>query len=806
MRKWIYHSLFVCFAVLFVNDGFSQMDSMMGVYAERLSPEKLHIHFDKSIYNKGETVWYKVYVLQHGDTASKNIYLEFYNANGKLITRTNAPLVFSTSQGSFDIPADYNGESLQVKAYTRWMLNDDPAFIYRRELAINSNDQKKINPPSQKTKLEIFPEGGHLITELYTRVAFKATNPYGNPVFIKGVLVDGNNQVLDSLNTAHDGMGSFYFMPVKGQNYQISWTDENGLAGKTPVPVTKTQGARITLQVKDKKARFQIQRTDSVPENFKKMNLLVHMNQALLYQVTIDASEKPMLNSEVAIHELPTGLLQFTLFTSDWIPIAERIIFINNGLHKFDAQVSAQLINFEKKGKNAIDISVPDTLLTNMSLSITDAALNLPEQHTIFSDVLLSSEIKGKIYNPAYYFADNTDRTATDLDLVMLTNGWRRFDWDKIKAHVAPKIEYRIETDYMRLVGKVPGVKKNSPPVALNLVVLGKDSSKHFLSVPVEKDGGFEYPFIFFDTAKIFFSVNNNKSLTEKGRLEMQNGLLQLPPKNIEPAANDPYLWNSSQAKQRLDVLLSEQELLRKKMSETTLAEVTVTTKVKTKIELLNEKYTSGFFTGNQAIRSYTFDLVNLDKPIIEPGILQYIQSKALGLNINCNSMLDCTVGWSRARGPIDLYVNEMSATLDLILGLTIDNIALVKAFAPPFMYSTKGMLGGALIIYTKKMDDYKEPELKGIPNLVLAGYTKFKEFYNPSYEVPDEKAMKPDHRTTLYWNPNLTTDPAQQHVRVEFFNNDFTKTFNVVLEGINAAGKMVRVERTFNSNMKVEK
>jgi hypothetical protein len=80
----------------------------------------------------------------------------------------------------------------------------------------------------------------------------------------------------------------------------------------------------------------------------------------------------------------------------------------------------------------------------------------------------------------------------------MLTNGWRRFDWDKIKAHVPPKIEYKIETDYMKLIGKVPGVKRNSSPVALNLVVLGKDSSKHFLSVPVEKDGGFEYPFIFF--------------------------------------------------------------------------------------------------------------------------------------------------------------------------------------------------------------------------------------------------------------------------------------------------------------------
>jgi hypothetical protein len=144
MRKYV-SAYCRCYFLLFCQYCFTQqIDSMMNVYAERAAPEKIHIHFDKTIYNKGETVWYKVYILQGSDTtaSSMNVYFEWYDADGKLITQTAAPVLLSTSQGSFDIPADYKGESLQVKAFTRWMLNDDPAFSYRRELKVNTNNSK----------------------------------------------------------------------------------------------------------------------------------------------------------------------------------------------------------------------------------------------------------------------------------------------------------------------------------------------------------------------------------------------------------------------------------------------------------------------------------------------------------------------------------------------------------------------------------------------------------------------------------------------------------------------------------------
>ena len=801
MRKSDSFLLIIMAFIFFSNAGFSQnIDSMMNVYADRSAPERIHIHFDKNIYNKGETVWYKVYILQGSDTGStsKNVYLEWYGTDGKPISRSVAPIVLSTSSGSFDIPADYKGELLELRAFTRWMLNEDPAFLYRRQLVINNGSSKKTNPPASKTQVTVFPEGGFLIQGLRSRIAFKAVNAYGNPVLIKGVLTDGSNNSPDSIQVLHDGMGSFFLTPSPAHNYYINWTDEYGVTGTTPIPVTKTEGAQLTVTKNKDKAFFQIERSTNVPDNFKKMNLVIHMNRVGLYQVAINAAEKNSIHSEIPVSDLPTGLLQFTLFTSDWIPVAERVMFINNRTHEFAADLTTSQINLDKRGKNALDLYVPDTLFTNMSLSITDAAVNLPDEHTIFSDLLLASEMKGKVHNPGYYLSGNTDEIAGHLDLVMLTNGWRRFDWDKIKAHIGPKMEHPVENEYMKLIGKVSGLKSGKKS-ELNMIIVNKDSSRQFVSTTLQKDGSFEYPVIFFDTANIIYSINNDPSLTEKAKLQIQNGLLQWSSKNIQPFNSDLTQKNDSQTKQKLDILLAEQELLRKKMAETTLKEVTVTTKLKTTEAKLDEKYTSGFFKESPAKKSYLLDLTDPNLVTSSRNVIEYLMNRIPGLVVSAG-------GWMQWRGhaPV-LYLNEMRTDLATLSDVPLINIAMIKAFPPVFMFAAGGGAGGAVAVYTKMGFDYTPPELPGLQSVRLAGYTQFKEFYNPSYEQPDSTFTKPDKRTTLYWNPNMITNQSQQQLRVEFFNNDFTKSFKLVLEGINAAGKMMRVEKIIDANRKME-
>lgn len=814
MRKYTCPLLLTWFATMVVTAGSSQrLDSMLAVSA-RLPSEKIHIHFDRGIYNRGETVWYKIYLLHNNNDSaqtSKNVYLEWYDAEGKMISHVTAPLILSSAQGSFDIPGNYKGGSLQARAYTRWMLNDDPAFAIQRELVIQSGNSKKAEPVFNKTTVETFPEGGFLVQGLFSRVAFKAVNQYGNPVLIKGVLADESNNTIDSLNVQHDGMGSFFFIPLSGKTYKLNWTDENGQVGSTPVPVAKTEGAVLAVKAAEGKAMFQVQRTDHVPEQFKKMVLLVHMDQVVLYRVSMNAEEKTVLNSEIPVSQLPTGLVQFTLFSSDWIPVAERVVFINNRTHAFDVNVSAPLVNTSGKGKNAIEIAVPDTLFTNMSLSVTDAAVAPFDQHSIFSDVLLSSEIKGKVYNPGYYFADNSEQEAEDLDLVMLIHAWRRYDWEKIRTNTRPAPKYPAETEYMKMKGVVQGIKNVDSSVVVNMIILGKDSSNRLVSVPVAKDGSFEHPVVFFDTAKVFYTFNDNKWVPKNAKLEIDNDLMKPVNAGIRLANGAPFITNDNLAKQKLDAFWAQQELLRKKMAEATLKEVTVYTRPKTKEELLSDKYSTGFF---KLGRAYIYDLTDQTKAIVVRNVLEYLQAKIPGLHIvgGGNTMGEASYGvvWRGYVAPYDspdYFINEMPVDQQQFNALPMVDIAMIKAYPPIFMFSPGRGRGGAIVAYTKMGGDEKiiQPyEKPGMENTALAGYSKYKEFYVPNYEQKKDEFSKPDNRTTLYWNPYLMTNKNLQTRRIEFFNNDFTRTFRVVLEGVNAAGKMVRVVKTVNAETKV--
>lgn len=797
MKQVSLRLLALLFTVLLAQTGKTQLiDSMMAVYAEQYPTEKIHIHFDKTIYNKEETIFYKIYLLSGTELSSlsKNMYVEWYDTTGKMIKQTVAPLFQSTAKGSFELPADYNGNFIRIKAFTRWMLNDDPAFRYEKDITLNiSTAATPRKPVVYKTKVETFPEGGFLVSGLTTRIAFKATNQFGNPVYVKGVLVNDKNKVLDTIKARHDGMGSFFLLPAPQENYRINWTDEYGKIGSTPIPVTKTQGARLSIRTTNEKALVQVERTAVVPENFKRMNLLVHMNQVLMYKVSMNASEKLLLNAEVPIDELATGLLQFSLFTSDWIPVAERVIFVNNRLHEFNTKLNTALVSLDKRGKNVYEIFVSDTASTNLSVSITDASIGEPDERTIFSDLLLSSEITGKIHNPGYYLSSDADSVTANLDLIMLTNGWRRFDWDKIKAAVTPTRQYPVETDFMKITGKVFGDKSviAGKPLLLNLIVTGKDSSRNFLFLPVDREGNFEQKEAFFyDTARIFYSFNGNDKLTDQTQVKFENGLLRYTPKSIQYGDTyRPLRYSDSIAKARLNYFLNEQELLKKRMASTTLQEVIVKARAKTKEQQLDERYARGLFSGGDA---YSFDLTDDMGVGGAMDILSYLQGKVPGLMIS-GSGANMSLSW-RGATP-DLYLNEMVSAMDVVQTINIRDIAMIKVFRPPFFGSFGGGSGGAIAIYTKKGNDAKSsaPNSKGLENTILGGYSRFKEFYNPSYEKASDN-FETDNRTTLYWNPYLITNKKSPRARIQFYNNDVSKKLLLVLEGINADGKMTRV------------
>jgi hypothetical protein len=144
--------------------------------------------------------------------------------------------------------------------------------------------------------------------------------------------------------------------------------------------------------------------------------------------------------------------------------------------------------------------------------------------------------------------------------------------------------------------------------------------------------------------------------------------------------------------------------------------------------------------------------------------------------------------------GTPDIFLNEMPSDAGAVMGIQMSDVAYIKVFRPPFMGSTGSGPSGAIVIYTKKPSDVNTSLMKGLGNALVTGYSKYKEFFNPDYSVAQPKV--PDMRPTLYWNPYLLTDKKNKTAKIDFYNNDVTQKFRVVIEGVNASGKLARLEK----------
>jgi hypothetical protein len=178
--------------------------------------------------------------------------------------------------------------------------------------------------------------------------------------------------------------------------------------------------------------------------------------------------------------------------------------------------------------------------------------------------------------------------------------------------------------------------------------------------------------------------------------------------------------------------------------------------------------------------------------------IFSYLQGKVAGLQIT-GTGANATVRWRGSS--TSLFLNEMPGDPSMISSVNINDIAYIKVLRPPFMGSFGGGAGGAIAIYTKKGNDVKPTPGTGLAKTIVTGYSSAKEFYSPNYEDLSASAdVVADYRSTLYWNPVLLTDATRKTVKVEFYNNDITKAYRVVLEGVNEIGKMVRIEKVIQA------
>ncbi|HSC54749.1 MAG TPA: hypothetical protein VLC98_14050 [Phnomibacter sp.] len=802
MRSILYRiSWLFVFALVAFNINAQNIDSLLSIQRSANPQQKLYLHFDKEFYNPGETIWFKAYIFNgiDRDTEAKNFYAELVDDSGRVIERKTAPVFASGAASHFELSANLQKSTLYVRAYTQTMLNGDSSFLYVQPLRIVLPPKKSTGKTIAPTELSFLPEGGNWVAGLSGVLGFKAVNSStGLPVYVTGIIKNKEGQKVADFASIHNGMGAITFTPVAGQQYTAVWKDENKKEYNTPLPSVTPSGLTLTIQNTESGKQFTIKRTEDAPESFKRLTVAAFIGQQLVYQAKVNLSQKTTVSALLPTQDLPSGIVQISVLSSDLQPLAERICFVNNNSFEFDADAWFTQTNTSKRGLNAGEIKISDTVMSNMSLAISDADLNTGSNYrdNIISHMLLTGDLRGKIENPYYYFFSTSDSVAYHLDLVMLTHGWRRYNWNAIASGKA--VMGKPEKNYLSLDGQIiKSQQGNFPPnLALSGFMTTPDSASNFLNLPVDRTGKVHSDgYVFYGTAKLYMSLSDKLMVFDASSLNATNGLLpainnQLTPEMKQGLFEPDSITVAENIKNNTTALKAA---AKQYADAHVLQNVTVTARAKNPAQKMDEQYASGMFSGGDAQQ---FDVAGDPLSSASFSVFQYLQGKVAGLQITTGGT-EPQMSWRG--GTPTLYLNEMRTDASQISTLNMADVAYIKVFSPSATGAIQSSGGGAISVYTKKGADTRNTDPssnKRMAHANLMGYSANKEFYSPDYATATGSEFYDDQRSTLFWDPFIILDKQKKRYKFQFYNNDFTKTFRLVVEGIDDNGKLIHIEK----------
>lgn len=781
------------------NSAAQQFDVALQTLSTNHPAEKIYVHYDKEYYVAGETIWFKAYLYTNGSPGglSSNLYIQFTDSKGNVVSHKKLPIMGAVAKGSIEVPDSLPQGNYYVRALTPGMLNYDEAFIYKKNIFVfKPATPAAKEKPQQNVSLQFFPESGHMVDDILSVVGFKAADQWGMPVEINGVIRTGDGTTIASFKSYHDGIGKVQFKPQAGKKYIAEVETKAGL--KTyQLPEVKPSG--INLKIQDEKGgkKFQVSRSEKDKALFDKVYLVAEINNYLVYENEIVFEEYPSIIGHLLTDSLPSGILHFTVFNKDGVPLAERLCFVDNQEYVSSGTVSATKTSIEKRAENIVELSFPELLQRSCSVSITDAGNNgFNDNDNIHSRLLLTSDLKGYIYNPAWYFTNRNDSTKQAMDNLLLTHGWSRYNWTKILAKEFPEKKY-TDQPLISISGKV--MDGNNKEIlangTLSIFLEAEDSTSQNFDATVDAAGKFRVDSLLFPgKAKLFYSYIDNKGKVKPALIILDDYPLQKRAETVPAGIMENSI--ARDVSQPADDVNTRYGYVRSRLDEIKeLEKVTVTSKSSKRPEdVVNDKYTSGVF---RAPGKVNIDNINDPPNDRSMNAVDFIKNRVQQIEIQGGKFVNRKniSLLSGQKWAVGIFLNEVPTDIAQLRLLRADNIALVKFYEAGFVGVGSGFPGGAVAVYTKeKFDDEEKPDK--LPFVEYNGYSISKEFYSPDYNNKDIRQPTSDNRTTLYWNPDVYTDLETKTLKFNFFNNDFSKKFKVVVEGFDANGKLVHIEK----------
>lgn len=758
---------------------------------EQNSIQKLYLHLDREHYFSGQTLWFKAYFMSGflPSAANSTLFIELLNNQSGVILKKVLPAFGALSYGQMQIPDTLSTGSYQLRAYTPLMLNHNKDYLFSRRVNVYGRERKSTKqlPESRKISLQFFPEGGNFVSGTENKIAFKATDQNGLPMNVTGNIYNEAGTNITTFSNVHDGMGSFIITPETGQRYYAAITSNP--SEKIYLPDASSNGVALQLRNKDREIEFTLQTNNKA---FTPAYMIGQMQHRIVFKHGFNTS-KSVIKGTIPVAGLPSGILHITFFNKDGMPLAERLAFVDNSEYLLPSAFLTHVADGSKRKLNEFSIQLSDSVTGNFSVSVTDADYNAPglRDQNIISTFLLTSDIPGYVHNPAWYFSE-AENTKQALDLVMMTNGWRRFKWSDVVNNSLPLPAHK-DQGYISLSGraKVRGSNKSFADRELMAWIATSDSARTLQMLKTDASGRFKMDsMIFFDKAKVLFSdVMGKKSKFITIELDTDS----LYRTYDIPAVNIPYQRHGALPEQLSQKMSSA--YFDYSRGEGLMLDNIIVQGNKTRIEQLEEIYMSGLFAGG--INARTYDLTREFIP--HWNIFEYLQGRVPGLWIERggSGFMDNYRLYYRQGGmrrQMQIYLDEMLTDASMVSAIPANDIAMVKVF-PTLVGAPGGGANGVIAVYTKRGHELNE-YMESTGEIVdYNGYSIIKEFYAPDYSRPVEGRYT-DYRLTLDWQPEIFISGHNPKIPVRFYNNERTKRFKIVAEGITSDGKLLMAEQ----------
>jgi len=794
--------------------------------------EKVYLHFDNTGYFLGETIWFKAYVVEaltnNPSAVSKTLYVELLTREGEMLQSKKIPIQNGICSGDFQLMDSLPGGYYEVRAYTRCMLNFGPEVVFSRVLPVFDQPVKegkyadrKItnrkftvptlrekNPFKERINVSFYPEGGSLVTGLKSNVAFKATGKDGKSIQISGNVLNSEGKEVATLKTLHDGMGVFSVIP-DGKKLTVKVNFEKN-ENSFQLPASEVSGYVMTVASINNDSLFlTIRKSADLPQN-DTLALAVNCRGKLIDFREITVSEKGFLMATLR-KKLPTGICQFTLYDQLGRIRSERLVFnlpeLAFNSQKISAKITAKTNKERYKPYELISLELAsDTSLTKYGTSVSVAVRDVTtsnfgnsDNSSIITNLLLSSDLKGYIENPAWYFQNNDTEHLLALDQLMLTQGWRRYNW-KLMTGVEPFIVKEPIEEGLLLDGEVRSIllKKPMKDVKVNFWMMRGNNAQQGRCL-TDSTG----KFYFMISEKYDTWEMNIQTSVENTRKEYRI----LLNRNFSPqpkwySAYDTEIWTNDQ----LQLPVNKDDTTAMLLGEVRYAtELTASNPEGYKEYQLKEVVKIGE-------RKQTFMQVEARKASIKYDVdkeVDVLQDQGKSEASSITEFLRDTnpnfhigeAGYRYKSRPavFKIFSNDsqtqMGATdarwdLSEIVPADVESILIledhevIRNFDP--MATNDPVV---ILIKTHANNDPKDPI--GVRKTFYQAYSVSKEFYSPIHQ-PRTPLLEADFRRTLYWNPDVILDP-QGKAKLEFYNNGLCRKMSISAEGINSKGTLLK-------------